>query len=189
LGTVTEEGLLKIIGLKKALFKLSTGKYIVPQPIEERLKHSSLIAQAIVVGSEQKACAVLLVPNLDALHVQALENGIDGSLETLLQHPSILALYRAVVNAANCHLPYWATVKRFRLIKTTFSVENGLLTPNGDIDRAQAIATFAADIAALYQDDVERRVNERDTTSVSIVSVSTADCPAFAQSLNPRLTT
>lgn len=189
LGTFTDEGLLKITGLKKALFKLSTGKYIAPQPIEERLKRSSLVAHAIVVGSEQKACAVLIVPNLDALHVQALENGIDGSLETLLQHPSILALYRAVVNAANCHLPYWATVKQFRLINATFSVENGLLTPNGEIDRAQAIATFAADIAALYQDNLERRANDRDATSMSIVSVSTSDCPAFAQSLNPRLTT
>ena len=189
LGTFTAEGMLRLTGLKKALFKLSTGKYIVPQPIEARLKRSSLVAQAIVVGSEQKFCAVLLVPNLDALHVQALENGIDGSLETLLQHPAILALYRAVVDAANCHLPYWATVKRFRLINATFSVENGLLTPNGNIDRARAIATFAADISALYQDDVERRVNERDTTSVSITSVSTSDCPAFAQSLNPRLTT
>ncbi len=189
LGTFTTEGMLKLTGLKKALFKLSTGKYIVPQPIEARLKRSSLVAQAIVVGSEQKACAVLLVPNLEALHVQALENGIDGSLETLLQHPAILALYRAVVDAANCHLPYWATMKRFRLISATFSVENGLLKPNGTIDRAQAIATFAADIAALYQDDGERRLTDRDTASVAIASTSTSDCPAFAQSLNPRLTT
>ncbi|MBD2075136.1 AMP-binding protein [Phormidium sp. FACHB-592] len=189
LGTFTDEGMLKLTGLKKALFKLSTGKYIVPQPIEERLKRSSLVAHAVVVGSEQKFCAVLLVPNLEALHVQALENGIDGSLETLLQHPAILALYRAVVDAANCHLPYWATVKRFRLINATVSVENGLLTSNGNIDRAHAIAMFVTDIAALYQDDLERRVNERDTAAVAIVSVSTSDCPAFAQSLNPRLTT
>ncbi|XHX78581.1 MAG: AMP-dependent synthetase/ligase [Stenomitos frigidus ULC029] len=189
LGTFTDDGLLRIIGLKKALFKLSTGKYIAPQPIEERLKRSSLVAHAIVVGSEQKACAVLLVPNLEALHVQALENGIDGSLDNLLQHPSILALYRAVVNAANCHLPYWATVKQFRLINATFSVENGLLTPSGAINRSQAIATFAADIATLYQDNLERRANDRNGISMSIVSASTSDCPAFAQSLNPRLTT
>lgn len=189
LGTFTHEGFLKITGLKKALFKLSTGKYIAPQPIEQRLKRSSLVAHAIVVGSEQKFCAVLIVPNLDALHVQALENGINASLETLLQHPSILALYRAVVDAANCHLPYWAIVKRFRLINAPFSVENGLLTPTGHIDRAQAIATFAADIAALYQDDLGRRVTERDAASVPIIPISPSDCPAFAQSLNPRLTT
>jgi long-chain acyl-CoA synthetase len=189
LGTFTAEGYLKIIGLKKALFKLSTGKYIAPQPIEQRLKRSSFVAQAITVGSEQKFCAVLIVPNLDALHVQALENGIDASPETLLQHPSILALYQAVVDAANCHLPYWAIVKRFRLINATFSVENGLLTPAGQVNRTHAIATFAADIAALYQDDLGRRVNERDATSAPLVSVSAADCPAFAQSLNPRLTT
>jgi long-chain acyl-CoA synthetase len=206
LGAFTEDGFLKITGIKKALFKLSTGKYIAPQPIEHRVKRSPFVAQAIAVGSERKFCAMLIVPNLQALHTHALDIGIDLPIEALLKHPCTLGLYQALVNAANCRLPYWATVKRFRLINVPLTVENGLLTPTQEINRTNVLKRFATEIDALYGEDATRRRDEADqkgegsnvdTSVLSSLSPPAAFacpdipaevCPAYAQSLNPRLT-
>jgi long-chain acyl-CoA synthetase len=212
LGRFTEDGFLKITGLKKALFKLSTGKYIAPLPIEERLKHSPFVAQAIVVGSERKFCSLLIFPNPDALHQQALDIGIDPEIKALLQHPCITALYQALVNAANCHLPYWATVKRFKLVNAELTIENGLLNAAGQLDRATVIKVFAKEIAALYSDEPEqskqdskprKALKQKDSKQgvstkqgvppsdyplSECPTIPVASCPAFAQSLNPRLT-
>lgn len=191
LGTFTEAGFLQITGLKKALFKLSTGKYIAPQPIEQRVRQSPFVAQAIVVGAEQKTCAMLMVPNLEALHRYALDVGLDMPLEDLLRHPSIQALYQSIVTAANCHLPYWAIVKHFRLITTPLTVENGLLTDTGQINRAKVAEVFAAEIAALYHEDGSRKRDGelRGEPSLSGLPGFDSTCPTIAQSLNPRLTT
>jgi long-chain acyl-CoA synthetase len=189
-----QDGFLKITGLKKSLFKLLTGKYIAPQPIESRLMLSPLVERAIAVGAEQKFCAMLLVPNLEALQRYAYTHGIDLPDDALLEHPCITALYHSLVEAANCHLPYWATVKRFRLINQPFTIENGLLTTDGTINRAQILQVFAQEIEALFDEADGRRKKIKglsaDSAKPSICpTLPEASCPAFAQSLNPRLTT
>lgn len=216
LGAFTDDGFLRITGIKKALFKLSTGKYIVPQPIEDQLNRSPFVVQAIVVGAERKYCAMLLIPNLEALHSYALAVGINLSGEALLKHPCIMTLYRALVNHANCHLPYWAIVKRFQIINATLTVENGLLTSTGQLNRANINTVFATEIDALYRDAETRRGaggergkggegGEEGNVGISPLSplssspslpshstyfdISADACPTYAQSLNPRLTT
>jgi long-chain acyl-CoA synthetase len=110
------------------------------------------------------------------------------------------------VNAANCRLPYWATVKRFRLINVPLTVENGLLTPTQEINRTNVLKRFATEIDALYGEDATRRRDEADqkgegsnvdTSVLSSLSppatlacpdIPAEVCPAYAQSLNPRLT-
>jgi long-chain acyl-CoA synthetase len=189
LGEFTAEGFLKITGLKKSLFKLSTGKYVTPQPLESKLEADPLVERAIAVGAERKFCAMLIFPNLQALQQQAQTMGLDLPTNELLQHPCILALYQALVDAANCHLPYWSTVKHFQLINATLSVENGLLTPTGELRRARAVAAFASEIEALYRERERRRGGDTESIATSIStsqcpSVPVATCPAFAQSLN-----
>ncbi|MBD1864616.1 long-chain fatty acid--CoA ligase [Trichocoleus sp. FACHB-46] len=200
LGAFTEDGFLKITGLKKSLFKLATGKYIAPQPIEQRLQQFPLVAQAIAVGSAQKFCAALIVPDSQALHSYALGVGIDLPPDALLTHPHVIALYQALVDTANCHLPYWAIVKRFQLINNPFTVENGLLTPTGQLNRTQINKTFSKEIDALYGESEPSRGKDQDKQKAASISpqasetdlsnvypsVSPAACPAFAQSL-PRI--
>ena len=67
LGEFTPEGFLTITGSKKDLFKLSTGKYVTPQPLEEQIKQSPLVPQAVVVGMQKKFCGMLIFPDLDQL--------------------------------------------------------------------------------------------------------------------------
>lgn len=186
LGEFTSDGFLKITGLKKSRFKLSTGKYVTPQPIESRLEKSALITKAVTVGADRKFCAMLIFPNLDNLQQQALSIGIDLPTEELLQHPCIVALYQALVDEANCHLPHWSTVKKFRLINAQFTVENGLLTTNQQVNRAKILEVFAEEINAIYED--KRMQRYENVTIEQIDNLCPVNqrfsCPAFAQSLS-----
>lgn len=184
LGEFSRDGFLKITGIKKALFKLSIGKYIAPRLIEEQLEKSPFIAHAIVVGASQKFCGAIIFVNPDAIHQQALELGLEGSIEELLQHPRILTLYQILVDTANCHLPYWALVKRFRLIHTELTVENGLLTETNELNRVQVLQQFAPDIKALYDETTPHTKPSKDSLPPGIPAPA---CPTYARSLNPRL--
>jgi long-chain acyl-CoA synthetase len=186
LGEVTSDGFLKITGLKKSRFKLSTGKYVTPQPIESRLEKSPLVTKAVTIGADCKFCAMLIFPNLDNLQQQALSIGIDLPIEELFKHPCILALYQALVDEANCHLPHWSTVKKFRLINAKLTVEDGLLTINQEVNRAKVLEVFAQEINAIYED---KRMQRRENVTIEKIDDScpvnqTFSCPAFAQSLS-----
>jgi long-chain acyl-CoA synthetase len=200
LGAKTEDGFLKITGLKKSLFKLSTGKYIAPQPIEQRLKQSPFVDEAIAVGADQKFCALLILPNLEALRRYALEFGLDLPHDALLKHPCVSALYQALVNVANCHLPYWATVKRFRLLDMD-TIDPALLNSTEPLNRSKLLNILTREIDALFTEEIPQKVKEVATqaeneqtvdeqmTEALCSIVPDATCPVYAQSLNPRLTT
>ncbi len=199
LGEFTDAGFLKITGVKKALFKLSTGKYIAPQPIEQRLKQSIFVRDALVVGSDRKFCAALIAPNWLALqrYVQSSDPSIlVHQTEALLQHACIRTLYQSVVDAANCHLPYWSMIKHFQLVD--FSPTHGSLVPlaAGKINRAAVTAAFAQTIDALYGnlDRVHRTAepfssSHHEAASAICPPTPAPSCPTIAQSLSPRLTT
>jgi long-chain acyl-CoA synthetase len=188
LGEYTAEGFLTLKGLKKDIFKLATGKYIAPAPIEHRLQQSSLVAQAVVVGSDRKMCGVLLFPNWAEVRHHAQQNGLILSVEELMHHPWIHAIFQAVVDNANCHLPYWAKVKPFRLMPTSLTVANGLLSPDGTLVRSLIMEHFAREIEALFG---EKPISPKNSAPPPALppSLTGETCPTFAQSLNPRLTT
>ncbi len=185
LGKFTDDGFLKLTGVKKSLFKLSTGKYVSAKPLEEQLKRSPLVKQAIALGTNRKFCGMLIFPHLDALKQRAKLMGIELPTEELLKHPCIIALYQVLIDEANCHLPYWSTVRKFQLIDTSLTVENGMLTPTHELQRTKAIETFSQEIDALYGE--ERRQTEEQKQMLELLScptVSHSHCPAFAQSLS-----
>jgi long-chain acyl-CoA synthetase len=199
LGAIDPDGFVRITGLKKSLFKLSTGKYIAPQPLEAQLTQSSLVQHAIVVGHDRKYCTALIFPNFTELNADA-----DVGVETLPQDPCLLAQYQTVIDAANCHVPYWSAIKRFRVIPVELMVANHYLKPalqSGFIvalNRAQILADFATEIEALYGEkdamvkdrspSIAKPITSTDTPG-ACPPLSPPACPTFAQSLNPRLTT
>ena len=67
IGVLEDGGYLRITDRKKEIFKLSTGKYIAPQVIEQRLRESPFIEQIIVIGENRKYTAALIVPNFEYL--------------------------------------------------------------------------------------------------------------------------
>lgn len=144
IGEFDKDGFLFITDRKKALLKLSTGKYVAPQPIEVRLTGGAFIEQAVVVGNGYKFCAALLVPNWEALRNRLGEENLspgDEKVRALIQHD---------VDRANEGLPPWEQVKRFRLLDAPLTVEAGELTPTLKVKRRVIYTRYAAEIASLY---------------------------------------
>jgi long-chain acyl-CoA synthetase len=207
-GSMTTEGQLQITGLKKPLFKLSIGKYIAPQPIEARLNAASLVAHVMLTGGDRKFCGALIFPDFNALHdnlrsvtdQRAKELNLALSDEALLNDPCILAWYQAIVDAANCHLPYWSVVKRFRLINAELTIDNGLLNRHGEIHRHRINHEYALAIASIYGDELPQSRQKQKRKRAEVATVPTipaiscpmppaATCDPSAQSLHPRFTT
>lgn len=149
-GEFTAEGFLKLTGYKKSLFKLSTGKYVTPEPLERYVMQSPLVEYAIAIGAAQRFCAMLIFPNKDRLQAKARTLGLHQPLPTLLQEPQIQALYQALVEAANQSLPDWSRAKKFQLVPVELTVNNGLLLANHQIQREQVQERFAEVIEKLY---------------------------------------
>lgn len=155
IGEVDEEGQLKITDRKKDLFKLSTGKYVMPQPIENQLGSQPLVDNSVVVGNDRKFCAVLIFPAEDQVRSEARVRDLptDASFEELLREPEVIEAYRALVRSANEGLDHWATVKRFALVPEELTVESGLLTPTLKVKRSEVQKKYADEIEALYYEE------------------------------------
>jgi long-chain acyl-CoA synthetase len=152
IGEVGEEGFLKITDRKKDLFKLSTGKYVMPQPIESRLGSEPLVDKAVVVGSDRKFCTALIFPTEEQVRVQGADQGLDRDqpFGALLGTPHIKQVVRGLVREANTGMDPWSTVKRFALIPDEPTVASALLTPTLKVRRSEVHNTYAEEIDALY---------------------------------------
>ncbi len=150
IGEFTPDGFLKITDRKKALFKLSTGKYVIPQPIENALTESPLIEQAVVVGNSQKYCTALIFPNMEALPIWAKHHGVTAEGEALLKDPAVQAEFERLVAEANEGMDHWSQVQRFRLVPELMTVENELLTPTMKVKRGAVNQAYSGDIDRMY---------------------------------------
>jgi long-chain acyl-CoA synthetase len=155
IGEFDEDGYLKITDRKKDLFKLSTGKYVMPQPIENRLGSEPLVDKAVVVGNSQKFCAALIFPSEDQVRSKAGILGLDEAqpFEDLLDEPEIIELFQSLVDKANEGMDHWSTVKRFALIPDELTIDSGLLTPTLKIKRPKIREAYADEIQALYEEE------------------------------------
>ncbi len=114
------DGFLYIVDRKKELFKLSTGKYVAPAQIENRLIASPLVEQIVVIGDGRKFCSALIVPDMASLRARFDHDPSEDQID---------AEMRKEVDAANEGLPAWETVKRFALVDEPMTIESGELTP------------------------------------------------------------
>ena len=166
-GEITPDGFLRITDRMKDLFKLSTGKYVTPQPLESELGAHPLIEQAVVVGAGQKYCTALIFPDQDRVRILARSRGLDAdrSIEELIADPVIRERYQELVDHANEKVDHWSEIKRFALLPDHVTIENGLLTPTMKIRRSEIRKAFEQEIRALYE-DVEASHSDQEGTAV-----------------------
>jgi len=147
-------GMLRITDRLKDRFKLSTGKYVTPQPLEIRLRQDRLVDDAVVVGAGYKFCSALIFPNLPNLEDYARKHGIDPalSMKEILDHQLVADHFKKLIEASRDGLPDWSTIKRFALLPTRLADQEGLLTPTLKLRRSKVWEQFADDIEALYAD-------------------------------------
>ena len=117
IGVIEEGKFLRITDRKKEMFKLSAGKYIAPQVIENKLKESFFIEQAMVIGENEKFASALLSPNFAFLHDWCSIHKIqfrDNS--DLIELPDVIERFNREVKEVNKSLGEHEQIKRFRLV-------------------------------------------------------------------------
>ncbi len=158
IGHFDADGFLYITDRKKELLKTSGGKMVAPQPIENKLKNSILVAQAALVGDKHKFISALISPNFAALEEWAKQHGIETSSRAeLVAHGRVVALYGEIVREVNGTLANFETLKRFRVVADEWTQESGELTPSMKLKRRVLTQKYAAVIAELYADEATAR--------------------------------
>jgi long-chain acyl-CoA synthetase len=151
IGELDADGYLKITDRKKELFKTSGGKYIAPSHIEQMIKHSRFVSQVVLVGSERKFPAALIVPNFEMLESYAHLKELD--LKTPAEFCAserIRNLFERQVEQVTGHLAQYERVKKFALCENEFTVEGGELTPTMKVKRRVIDEKYKAIIDEMY---------------------------------------
>ena len=152
IGVIEDGKFLKITDRKKELFKTSGGKYVAPQPIENKMKESPFIEQIVLIGDNKKMVSALIVPGFSKLREWAKQHGVDyTSNESIIQDEKVHALFETVVAEYNQFFNQVEQVKKFTLIPREFSIEQGEMTPKLSIRRKQVLANFEKEIDQMYQ--------------------------------------
>jgi long-chain acyl-CoA synthetase len=158
IGYLDADNYLFITDRKKDLLKTAAGKFVAPQPIENALKTSPYILNAMVVGDQRKFVVALLVPNPVTVSAKAAEQGIHfTSSDELVGHPWVRTLIEGEVNRLTAHLAQWETIKRFALLAEDFTFDNGSLTFTMKLKRRVVELKYREKIERLYADVAEPR--------------------------------
>ncbi len=153
IGTLDEDGFLRITGRIKDLIITAQGKNIAPLKIETLLGQDYYIEQIALIGDRRKFLSALVVPAFAALEEYASEQGIAfGSRAELLANPVIREFFEKRIERASVDLPGYEKVKRFSLLAKEFEMESGEITPTLKIKRHV--------IARRYKDIIDQMYSE-----------------------------
>ncbi len=163
IGFLDKDNYLFITDRKKDLLKTAAGKFVAPQPIENSLKTSPYILNAMVVGDQRKFVVALIVPNPVTVSAKLAEDGVKFSTNAeLAAHPRSYALIEEEVCRLTTHLAQYENIKRFALLPEDFTFDSGSLTFTMKLKRRVVEKQFHDLIAKLYADVTEPRPVAQD---------------------------
>lgn len=143
---------LKITDRKKDIFKLSAGKYVAPQIIENKMCESEYIDQIMVVGANEKVAAAIIAPNFNTLHYWALKHRLHyRDNNELIMMPEVIKKYHETLEDFNKELAPHEQIKKFRLVAEEWTAINGLLSPTLKLKRNVLQKKYEAVIAEIYE--------------------------------------
>jgi long-chain acyl-CoA synthetase len=135
IGHIDEDGFLVITDRKKELIVNAYGKNIAPAPIENSLKASRWISQAVVVGDRRQFLSALVVPDFEALRPWATGQGISGDNASLIANAKVRDLIAAEIARVNEHLARYEQIRSWELLPAELTLEGGELTPTLKVKR------------------------------------------------------
>jgi long-chain acyl-CoA synthetase len=152
IGEWIEGRFLKITDRKKEIFKTSGGKYVAPQPIENKMKESIFIEQMIVIGAGQKFVGALIVPSFSHVRKYLEEQGkqLPATNRELILLPEVKALIRKQLDKYNPLFSHVEQVKKFSLLPAEWTIDSGELTPSLKIKRKVIEKKYASEIEMIY---------------------------------------
>ncbi len=136
IGVLGDDGFLRITDRKKEIFKMSNGKYIAPQVIENKLKESIMIGNSLVVGENQKFAGVLISPNFQNLKHWCEKQKIKFKNEQeLIDIPKVKEFFQKEINIINKNLGSFEQIRKFKLVCDEWTPQTGELSPTLKLKR------------------------------------------------------
>ncbi|PAC26401.1 long-chain fatty acid--CoA ligase [Flectobacillus sp. BAB-3569] len=152
IGEFSEGKYLKITDRKKEIFKTSGGKYVAPQLLENKLKESIFVEQAIVVGEGEKFPSALLVPEFSALKEWCVRHEVPcGSNDEMVKQPKVLEKFDEEVKYLMNSVAKYEQVKKVVLLTKLFSIDSGELTPTLKLRRKVIHSKYQQEILSMYE--------------------------------------
>ncbi|HVR43265.1 MAG TPA: long-chain fatty acid--CoA ligase [Thermoanaerobaculia bacterium] len=154
IGVLDEDGFLRITDRKKDIIVNAYGKNIAPQPLENLLKSSPLIATPVLLGDRRKFIAALIVPDFEHLEREAASMGLRfDSRDEMVRDERIRALVQKEIDRFNENLDRQEQIRKFVLLPRDFSIEEDEITPSLKVKRKKIDEKYRALIDALYEDE------------------------------------
>jgi long-chain acyl-CoA synthetase len=153
IGYLKEGKYLMITDRKKEIFKLSSGKYIAPQVIENKLRESSYIENCIVFGEHQSYVSAIIIPKIDQLRQWCIKNGIaaDVCAAELLKNRKVMVMLGSEVASINKSLTVYEKVRKWFFTADMWNVENGLLSQTLKPKRVKILTKYSSLVEAAYK--------------------------------------
>ncbi|MFC8987269.1 AMP-dependent synthetase/ligase [Streptomyces sp. NPDC014603] len=152
IGTLDEDGYLRITGRKKEILVTAGGKNVAPAVIEDRIRAHALVAECMVVGDGRPFVGALVTIDEEFLGRWCVENGKpEGSTAAALsEDPDLLAAIQAAIDDGNAAVSKAESVRKFRILPAQFTEESGHLTPSLKLKRNVVAKDYAHEIEAIY---------------------------------------
>jgi len=151
IGTFDKDRMLTITDRKKEIFKLSGGKYVAPQLVENQFKESEFIEQIMVVGENEKFTAALIVPDYVFLHNWCSIHKVSyRDNDDLITKQKIIDRFQIEVDKHNKELDHVAQIKVFRLVPEQWTPDNGMLSPTQKLKRKVVSRNYSKILEEIY---------------------------------------
>jgi long-chain acyl-CoA synthetase len=151
IGVLVNNKFLKITDRKKELFKTSGGKFVAPQPIENKFKESPFIEQLMVVGEGRKFTGALIVPSFPQLERWAAKKGIKtDSHEELIKNQDVQGLYKQIIDKYNQYFSHIEQIKKFELVPREWTVSGGEMSPTLKVKRKVIMEKYMDTVEKIY---------------------------------------
>ncbi|MFH8218895.1 AMP-dependent synthetase/ligase [Streptomyces sp. NPDC018057] len=152
LGTLDEDGYLRITGRKKEIIVTAGGKNVAPAVIEDRIRAHALVAECMVVGDGRPFVGALITLDEEFLGRWCAEHGkpAGSTAQSLREDPDLLAAVQSAVDDGNAAVSKAESVRKFRVLGAQFSEEAGYLTPSLKLKRGVVAKDFSGEIEAIY---------------------------------------
>ena len=150
IATIDDDGFVTITDRKKDIIVTAGGKNIAPQNLENDLKTSRFVSQALVVGDRRPYPAVLITLDPVEIGKWAAEKGIEADVATLARDERVRELVAGIVEEVNSERSRFEQIKRFAILPRDFEMEQGEVTPTLKLKRRVVLEHFAEEVEGLY---------------------------------------
>ncbi len=150
LGSIDDDGYLSITGRKKDIIITAGGKNLTPTNVENDLRSSRWISQAVMHGDRRPFPVALITLDIEEIGPWATQQGLPADLPTLSEHPSVRTLVQGILDEVNERYAKVAQIKKFRILDHDLTVEGGQLTPTLKVKRRVVDERYAEVLDQLY---------------------------------------